>query len=81
MAWIRVVDQQEADETLSRVYAEVAKTRGRVANILKVHSIHPEAMSTHFDLYRELMFGRSDLSRKERETIAVTVSVANGCDY
>jgi alkylhydroperoxidase/carboxymuconolactone decarboxylase family protein YurZ len=46
-----------------------------------VHSIHPVALSTHFDLYRELMFGRSDLSRKERETIAVTVSVANGCDY
>jgi alkylhydroperoxidase family enzyme len=55
--------------------------RGQIANILKAHSIHPEVMITHLALYRELMFGRSELSRAEREMIAVAVSVTNHCHY
>lgn len=81
MAWIEVVDEQEADSKLSEAYAKVAASRGRVANILKVHSIHPEAMTAHLALYRELMFGRSELTRPERELIAVAVSVVNHCHY
>lgn len=81
MAWIKVVDEYDADERLRRAYEEVGAARGRVANILKLHSIRPAAMSAHLALYRELMFGRSELSRAERETIAVAVSVANNCHY
>ena len=81
MAWIEVVDQRDADEKLSRAYGEVAAHLGRVANILKVHSVRPEVMTAHLALYRELMFGRSELTRDERELIAVTVSAANQCDY
>lgn len=81
MAWIEVVDEQEADSKLREAYSKVAAARGRVANILKVHSIHPEAMTAHFALYRELMFGRSELTRPERELIAVAVSVVNHCHY
>jgi uncharacterized peroxidase-related enzyme len=81
MAWIEVVNEAEADEKLGRAYAVVAAARGRVANILKVHSVHPGAMTAHLALYRELMFGRSELARHDRELIAVTVSVANHCHY
>lgn len=81
MAWIEIIDEPEADSKLSEAYAKVAAARGRVANILKVHSIHPEAMTAHLALYRELMFGRSELTRPERELIAVTVSVVNRCHY
>ena len=81
MSWIRIVEPVEADQKLDRAYKEIAAARGRVANILKVHSLHPEALSAHFALYKELMFGQSELSREDRETIAVTVSVANHCHY
>lgn len=81
MAWIRVIHENEAQGRLLDAYHTVSATRERVANILKIHSIHPEAMSAHLGLYRELMFGRSELSRAERELIAVTVSVANQCHY
>lgn len=81
MAWIKMIEESEADGALRKVYDEVGAARGRVANILKIHSVHPEAMSTHLALYRELMFGRSELSRPERELIAVAVSVANHCHY
>lgn len=81
MAWIKVIDETEAAGKLREVYAEVGAARGRVANILKLHSLHPEAMSAHLHLYRELMFGRSELARAERELIAVAVSVTNHCHY
>ncbi len=81
MAWIRVIDEPKADERLKRSYDEVRAARGVVANILKIHSVHPEVMTAHLHLYRELMFGRSELSRAERETIAVAVSVLNHCHY
>jgi alkylhydroperoxidase family enzyme len=38
-------------------------------------------MRAHLALYRELMFGRSELTRAEREMIAVAVSVVNHCHY
>ncbi len=38
-------------------------------------------MLVHLDLYTELIFGRSELTRSEREMIAVAVSVTNRCRY
>jgi hypothetical protein len=38
-------------------------------------------MSAHLALYRELMFGQSELSRIDREVIAVAVSSLNDCHY
>ncbi len=81
MTWIKVIDIADADGSLREAYDEVASTRGQVANILKAHSLRPEVMTAHLHLYRELMFGRSELTRAERETIAVAVSVVNGCHY
>ena len=81
MAWIRVVDERDAEGDLASAYAEVAASRGRVANILKVHSLSPPAMKTHLAFYRQMMFGRSELSRSQREAIAVAVSTVNGCHY
>ncbi len=81
MAWIEVVGQEAAGEELRQVYEQLKKNRGKVANILAVHSLNPKAMAAHMDLYMAIMFGRSGLSREEREVVAVVVSAANGCDY
>lgn len=81
MTWIKVIDVPEAEGSLREAYEEVGSTRGEVANILKVHSVHPKAMTAHLRFYRELMFGKSELTRAERETIAVAVSVVNHCHY
>lgn len=81
MAWIRTTDAEAADERLAEVYARVSATRGRIANVWKVYSVQPSAMAAHLELYRTLMFGPSELTRRERETIAVAVSVTNGCRY
>lgn len=81
MAWILVEHEADAGDELREAYSRVTSARGRVANILKIHSVSPRAMTTHLELYRQLMFGRSELTRRERETIAVAVSSANACHY
>lgn len=81
MAWINETSVEEADGELAEVYAALNKKRGKISNILKVHSLNPEAMQNHLDLYMTLMFGNSGLSRAEREAIGVVVSAGNECGY
>jgi alkylhydroperoxidase family enzyme len=50
-------------------------------NILRIHGVHSRTMRQHYDLYRQLMYGRGPLSRIQREMIAVVVSAENGCHY
>jgi alkylhydroperoxidase family enzyme len=50
-------------------------------HILRIHSVHPEVMRHHYDLYVELMHRPGPLSRRLREMIAVVVSAANRCHY
>ncbi len=81
MSWIDEVDVADADGQLETIYAELVAKRGKVSNILKVHSLNPEAMQDHLDLYMTIMFGKSGLSRAEREAVAVVVSANNDCAY
>ena len=81
MPWIRVVEESEAGDDLRKVYQQVMGSRGKISNILAVHSLQPRALQAHMDLYMTIMFGPSGLSREEREMIAVVVSSANRCSY
>ena len=81
MSWIDEIDVGDADGKLADVYAELIEKRGKVANILKVHSLNADALQSHLDLYMTVMFGKSGLSRTEREAIAVVVSANNDCAY
>lgn len=81
MSWIEEIEVTKAEGKLAEVYADLLKKRGKVANILQVHSLNPNAMASHLDLYMSIMFGKSGLSRGEREAIAVVVSATNDCEY
>ena len=60
----------------------VAERRaGRVFNILKIMSQSPDALRSSMDLYMAIMFGKSPLSRAQREMLATVVSATNGCHY
>ena len=81
MSWIQEIEVDAAEGRLAEMYAELTAKRGKISNILKVHSLNPQAMSDHLDLYMTLMFGKSGLTRCEREAIAVVVSATNECEY
>ena len=82
MAWIKLVDEGEADGLLARVYDEARKRGGRVYNILKIQSNNPPALKAMLDLYTAAVRAAdSPLSRAQREMMALVVSKANGCHY
>ncbi len=81
MAWIKAIPPSEAPAELAEQYGRMRDKEGNVANILAVHSLNPPALRAHFDLYKTIMFGRSELTRAQREMIAVVVSSANTCHY
>lgn len=81
MAWIKVIPPSEAPAELAQQYGRMHDKEGNVANILAVHSLNPPALRAHFDLYRTIMFGRSELTRAQREMVAVVVSSTNRCHY
>lgn len=81
MSWIREIGPNEAEGELLEQYRELERQRGKVANILTVHSLRPSALQAHLALYMDLMFASGGLSRAQRELIAVVVSRANRCEY
>jgi alkylhydroperoxidase family enzyme len=82
LAWIEIVPEEAADGVLEELYDEYRSPQtGKVDNVLKIHSLHPESMRDHARLYRTVMYGKGGLSRPEREMLGVVVSTANRCHY
>ena len=81
MPWIGIVEEEDSTGKLKEIYDKIVKKRGKLSNIMKIHSLNPIAMEKHVDLYLSIMFGCSNLSRENRELIAVVVSSANKCPY
>ena len=81
MAFIPYVREEEASSELKELYQRYRGGWGGVDYILKIHSLDPHSMETHYELYHHLMRGPGPLSRRQREMIAVTVSSLNHCFY
>ncbi|OLS24911.1 MAG: hypothetical protein HeimC3_17870 [Candidatus Heimdallarchaeota archaeon LC_3] len=81
MPWIKTIDESEAMESLKDIYNDLERKRGKVANILKIHSLLPKTMETHMALYLSVMFNQSKISREDRELLAIIVSMTNQCQY
>lgn len=81
MAWIKMIGESEAVGKLRDIYDKLTAPWGGVDNILKIHSLNPRSLAAHYELYKTLMHGPSELSRTQREMIAVTVSAINQCVY
>ena len=82
MSWIQEITDNEATGKLKELFDSIKeRTSGSIANILRVHSLNPEALEAHLNLYKTIMFGESNLTRTQREMIATVVSNTNRCEY
>lgn len=81
MAWIRKIEPGEAEGELAHIYNEAHRRAGRIYEILKLQSLRPDILAAWVDYYLAAMFGRSGLTRVEREMVATVVSFENGCHY
>ena len=68
-------------EGVTMAWVEIAPEARDYDYVLASHSLNPEALEAHLELYRVVMFGTSGLSRTEREAMAVAVSATNDCHY
>jgi uncharacterized peroxidase-related enzyme len=81
MAWIKMVEEDEATGELKQIYETQRRQAGALANILKIHSLAPKTLPAHLGLYLAILHAPGELSRAQREMIAVVVSSVNGCHY
>ena len=81
MAWIKMIEPEEATGQLKAEYEEAVRRAGKVFNILKVQSLNAPALHVSMQLYLATMYGPSGLSRAERELLATVVSCVNRCFY
>ena len=78
---IPVISPEEATGELKSIYDNLLHSRGQIAEVHKIQSLRPKSIVRHMDLYMEIMFAKSDLSRAQREMMAVVVSAENKCAY
>jgi uncharacterized peroxidase-related enzyme len=81
MSWIRTIPRGQATGELKVEYEAAIQRAGKLFNILKVQSLNPASLRASMQLYLASMYGRSGLSRAEREMLATVVSGANQCFY
>jgi len=81
MARIKVIQHEEAEGELLDIYDDLVLKRGKLAEVHKIQSLRPASILKHMDLYMEIMYTKSELSRAYREMIATVVSATNGCEY
>ena len=81
MPRIKTLSLEEATGPLKEIYDGLVQSRGKLADVHKIQSLRPQSIVAHMDLYMEIMYSRSEISRPHRELIATVVSIANGCAY
>jgi alkylhydroperoxidase family enzyme len=81
MPYIRLIEEADADGLLAEEYDAAVERAGKVFNILKAMSLRPAVLRASIALYREIMFGESGLSRRERELLATVASAEQACHY
>jgi alkylhydroperoxidase family enzyme len=81
VAYIRLIDEGEAEGALEEEYDAAVERAGKVFNILKAMSLRPGVLRASMELYQEIMFGESRLSRRERELLATVTSAEQSCHY
>ncbi len=68
-------------EDIEKYYQVCQEKLGLIPNVLAAYAFAPERLRAFSRMYNELMLAPSELSKAEREMIAVTVSAENHCFY
>ena len=81
-AWIRMIEDQDADPELLEVLKLARTPHGTVDNVMRVHSLRPNTMKGHVILYRAALHDDANtLPMWLQEVIGSYVSLLNDCDY
>ena len=81
-AWIKMIDDSEANNELNEVLKLARTPHGTVDNVMRVHSLRPSTMRGHIFLYRSVLHDETNtIPTWFQETISSYVSIINNCKY
>ena len=81
MAFIKLFDFKNSTVLLKKEYEKGLRRAGRIWNVLTIQSQTPEILRDSMRLYNSTMYGNSNVSRFDRELLAVVTSISNECEY
>lgn len=82
MSWIEIINYEEANPPLKKVYDRVKGPNNKVDNILMIHSLRPHSLTGHMALYKNVLHNSNNtLPKWYLEALGVYVSYLNSCDY
>jgi uncharacterized peroxidase-related enzyme len=81
LTWLRVPAEEELPPEVLELWQPSLEKLGFVPNVLRLFALRPSHLLAWNAHYEEAMKGESGVSKAERETIAVVVSVTNDCPY
>lgn len=81
MPYIEQIPVDKAKGTLKKLFDEAIERAGRIWHIVHIMSINPRSLKSSIDFYGAIMFGKSPLSRVQREMLATVVSKKLDCFY
>lgn len=79
--YVEPIHPDDAHGLVKKEYAAAVRRAGRIWNIVSIQSHNPDAMRDSMRLYQSAMYADSQLTRAQREMMAVVVSMANECHY
>ena len=81
-AWIKMISDEDADETLKDALDFARTPHGTVDNVMRVHSLRPSTMHGHVVLYRACLHNEQNtIPMWFQEVISSYVSTLNNCAY
>jgi uncharacterized peroxidase-related enzyme len=80
-SWFPIGSAEDLAPEVRALFAKVTERVGFVPNVFRTWAWRPERLLKWRAHYDDLMRGSDTLSAAEREMIAVTVSMVNGCLY
>lgn len=84
MAWVKMVNEREADGALAESYREMFSRNPHwqeIPEMIKVFSTRPEVYHARLSFANAMTFGGSGLGRYREELIATSISAVLGCKF
>lgn len=78
---LAVPEEESLPEDLQTLFEQNRAKPGFVPNVFRTYSLRPQQLRGFIALYDALMADESNLTKAEREMIAVAVSAQNHCFY
>ncbi len=81
IGWLRVPAEDEVPAEVAALWEQPRERLGFVPNVMRLFALRPDHLLRWWGYYDELMRGESELTKPQREMIAVVVSATNRCHY